>query len=277
MPTYAGQKPRQGWSGLLGFTQDAFRRVPGILQNAAMAGMETYQDVKPRVEQSRDAFMNRVSLLDPGVRDSITAAPFGIDPRTEAAYRRMRQSQVGYQPPRQMEQMQQAAADPTLQRAQRVVDDKSTMRRIWDEYLQQPGVEGGGVLHEIEGDPGGQTKWGVAQNYNKDVDVSSLTEDDAVALAYKKYWVPYGLSSIAREDPNKAAVLFDGYYNLGAGNMRSILAQSDGSTDSILRAMRAYRERHPRHGLPRYGGNSAYVNRQNILERYVRQPPRRRG
>jgi hypothetical protein len=279
MPTYAGQRPRQGWSGLLGFTQDTFRRVPGILQNAAMAGMETYQEAKPRVEQSRDAFLNRVSLLDPGVRDRLTAGGIGPDWRTDAAFQRMRQSQVGYQPPREMERVQQAAADPTLQRAQRVVDDKAVFRRIWDEYLQQPGVEGGGVVHQIEGDPGGVTNWGIAQNYNRDVDVTKLTEDDAVNLAYQRYWVPYGLSAIAREDPAKATVLLDGYYNIGSpgGNMKPILEASGGTTEGLLREMRRYRETHKRHGLRQYGGNEAYINRQNILERYVRQPPRRKG
>ena len=175
---------------------------------------------------------------------------------------------------RAMAEREEARSGPMMERlveADRRLRDRGTLEYIWSNYLQQPGVEGGGVVHETEGDPGGVTNWGVAQNYNRDVDVTRLTEKDAFDIAHQRYWTPYGLSSVAKEDPLKAVALLDGYYNIGSGNMEDILKASGGTTEGILREMRRYREAHPRHGLPRYGGNSAYVNRQRILEEFIRR------
>ena len=269
----------QSWRGLLGFGQEIGRRLPGILQNGAMGALEAYQEAKPRVEQARDAAMNRLNAwVDPSVMDGLRAGPLGPDPRTDAAFRRMRQTQVGFNPrPTEVALAEQAQADPTLRRAQSVVDDKAEYRRNW-EWLQ--GVEGGDVLHKLPDDSGGWTRWGIAENYNPDFPLRTATEDDAVEYTRRKYWVANGLNQIAKDDPVKAAVLFDGYYHLGAGNMRDILARTDGSTDSILAEMRRYREAHPNYGAQGKHG-TGYVNRQNALEGYVRrrrsEPPRRRG
>lgn len=48
--------------------------------------------------------------------------------------------------------------------------------------------EGGGKLHTVSGDPGGTTKWGIAQRYNPGVDVASLTEAQAQEIAKREYW-----------------------------------------------------------------------------------------
>ena len=39
--------------------------------------------------------------------------------------------------------------------------------------------EGRGKVHSVAGDPGGTTKWGIAQRYHPDMDVASLTEEKA--------------------------------------------------------------------------------------------------
>lgn len=51
--------------------------------------------------------------------------------------------------------------------------------------------EGRGQVHTVSGDPGGTTKWGIAQRYHPDVDVASLTEDKAREIYYREYWLKY--------------------------------------------------------------------------------------
>lgn len=48
--------------------------------------------------------------------------------------------------------------------------------------------EGGGRTHKVAGDPGGTTKWGIAQRYHPDIDVTELTEIQARDIARKEYW-----------------------------------------------------------------------------------------
>lgn len=45
-----------------------------------------------------------------------------------------------------------------------------------------------GGLNEHPNDPGGLTKWGIAQRYHPDLDVRSLTLDDARGIYYRDYW-----------------------------------------------------------------------------------------
>ncbi len=51
------------------------------------------------------------------------------------------------------------------------------------------GLEGGGKIHTIKGDPGGTTKWGFAQTYNPDIDVRDLTFDTAYTRFLHQYWL----------------------------------------------------------------------------------------
>lgn len=43
-------------------------------------------------------------------------------------------------------------------------------------------------MHRVAGDPGGTTKWGIAQAFHPNVDVSTLTEEQAIAIAKPIYW-----------------------------------------------------------------------------------------
>jgi hypothetical protein len=53
-------------------------------------------------------------------------------------------------------------------------------------------LEGGGQVHTVKGDPGGTTCWGFAQKFNKDIDVTKLTEESATVRALMNYWIPAG-------------------------------------------------------------------------------------
>lgn len=77
-----------------------------------------------------------------------------------------------------------------------------------------------GAPHHHPKDPGGFTKFGVAQNYNRDVDVPNLTLDDAVKLYRSKYWpeaakVPEGAKDLR-------ALYFEGYMNQGGNATKAL-------------------------------------------------------
>jgi len=48
--------------------------------------------------------------------------------------------------------------------------------------------EGGGVLHEVPGDAGGRTKWGVSQRAYPDLDIERLDRATARSLFEADYW-----------------------------------------------------------------------------------------
>lgn len=48
--------------------------------------------------------------------------------------------------------------------------------------------EGGDQLHEVPGDPGGLTRWGVAQRFHPDVDVRHMTEEQARNFYHENFW-----------------------------------------------------------------------------------------
>lgn len=70
------------------------------------------------------------------------------------------------------------------------------------------GLEGG--YTDDPDDPGGPTKYGIAQNYNKEVDVKNLTLNEAKGIYYRKYWLPAGCNEA--EYPMDIC-LFDGAVN----------------------------------------------------------------
>ena len=51
-------------------------------------------------------------------------------------------------------------------------------------------LEGGGFYHNVAGDPGGETKWGVSKRHHPDVDIRNLTKEDARAIFEQEYWIP---------------------------------------------------------------------------------------
>lgn len=70
-------------------------------------------------------------------------------------------------------------------------------------------LEGGGHLVH---DSGGATRWGISHNANPDIDIESLTRDQAVRLYYDRYWRP----SRADELPEPLALsYFAAVVNIG--------------------------------------------------------------
>jgi lysozyme family protein len=53
------------------------------------------------------------------------------------------------------------------------------------------------------------TKYGINQKYHPDVDVRTLTPEQARAIRYNEYWVPLNADTLANKDPKIAMMAYD--------------------------------------------------------------------
>lgn len=77
----------------------------------------------------------------------------------------------------------------------------------------------------VPGDSGGETKFGIAQNYNKDVNVRTLTLVQAQQVYFKKYWAA---ASCDKVQSIVNFVLFDIAVNMGVGRAIKFLQEAAG-------------------------------------------------
>jgi lysozyme family protein len=79
--------------------------------------------------------------------------------------------------------------------------------------------EGGGHLHNVSGDTGGLTKWGISQQAYPDLDIANLSKKKAMQIAYDDYWVLMHCNKIASISGKTAATtaghVFDIGFNMG--------------------------------------------------------------
>ena len=90
-------------------------------------------------------------------------------------------------------------------------------------------AEGGDKLHEVPGDRGGLTKYGIAQRSHPDVRVASLTLDDAVKIYVDEYWSKIRGDDLLEHDPNVARAVFDAAVNIGVRSASKIAQRSCGA------------------------------------------------
>ena len=83
--------------------------------------------------------------------------------------------------------------------------------------------EGGDKITYDKTDRGGTTKYGISKRSNPDVDIENLTEDEAVLIYLKKYWVPSKASDMpeALQD-----MYFDMVVNFGQRRAVKILQEA---------------------------------------------------
>lgn len=75
----------------------------------------------------------------------------------------------------------------------------------------------------IQGDRGGETKFGIAKNANPDIDITNLTYGGAKAIYFLRYWIPGKCSEL----PPRISVLhFDGCANHGVSRAARILQEA---------------------------------------------------
>jgi len=78
--------------------------------------------------------------------------------------------------------------------------------------------EGGEVNHPE--DPGGHTKWGIAQAFNRQVNVATMELDQAKRIYREKYWQPVGGDELPWP---LALTVFDMAVNAGVGTALRLL------------------------------------------------------
>jgi lysozyme family protein len=99
--------------------------------------------------------------------------------------------------------------------------DKDTIAGLWSTKEQQRKV---GYCN-IVGDKGGETKFGVAQNYNKNINVKTLTLEGAKTVYRDAYWKPSRCSDITIPIH---LFYFDMVINMGLGRAAKILQEAVG-------------------------------------------------
>lgn len=100
------------------------------------------------------------------------------------------------------------------------------MNRFKEIYKETLKWEGGDKLHNVSGDSGGWTKFGISYNNNKKhfkslEDFKNMTFEKASEVAYDNYYKPLHLESVQEESK---AMLFDIAFNMGV-KRAIILAQ----------------------------------------------------
>lgn len=97
--------------------------------------------------------------------------------------------------------------------------------------------EGGGKYHNVKGDTGGATVWGIAYNKNKQhfdspEDHKNTTEEEAAAFAFVEYYLPLKPHLLAC---NVKLYAFDIAYNMGVGRAKIFMQTCAGvATDGII-------------------------------------------
>lgn len=105
-----------------------------------------------------------------------------------------------------------------------IIDYNYMVSKLWKTLML---VEGGSKLHNVSGDSGGWTRYGISYNNNKNYfnsldDFKNITEEEAQLIAFSKYYVTAGVQYASQDSKD---VLFDISFNMGV--LRAIkMAQS---------------------------------------------------
>lgn len=86
--------------------------------------------------------------------------------------------------------------------------------------------EGGDKITRDPHDPGGTTKYGIAQRFHPNVDVVNLTLQQAEEIYLKEYWLPLNCAAIEIISPVLAAKVFDIGVNLGVRRAAKLFQQA---------------------------------------------------
>ena len=116
-----------------------------------------------------------------------------------------------------------------------------TSDQAWN-YAVQLVLKAEGPMSNDAYDPGGLTKYGIAQASHPGIDVANLTEDQALHIYYNEYWLAHSCDKLPWP---VSLVVFDGEVNQGDyGAMalqRAVKVAQDGNIGpATLTAVSAY-------------------------------------
>ncbi len=98
-------------------------------------------------------------------------------------------------------------------------------------------LEGGGVVHTVEGDPGGTTKWGISQAANPDLNIAELTREQAMEVYDRRYWSPRRLGELRHQ--TMATEIFEFTINCDPANSaggKALMAAQEAANDILAAA-----------------------------------------
>lgn len=97
--------------------------------------------------------------------------------------------------------------------------------------------EGGGKLHNVEGDSGGWTIYGIAWNYNKEhfknfEEFKNISEEHASMFAFANYYLKLSPENLKS---NVKLLAFDIAYNMGVGKATQYIQECAGvNVDGVI-------------------------------------------
>jgi hypothetical protein len=106
----------------------------------------------------------------------------------------------------------------------------------------------GGKPHNVAGDSGGFTKYGISQVHNPGVDVQNLTLKGAISHYRTKYWPE--AEQLPSSAPDLQALYFEGFMNMGRGATQSLQRAVGADADGVIgpRSLRALDKALDEHG-----------------------------
>lgn len=124
-----------------------------------------------------------------------------------------------------------AKATPTVEKEFEYFKESIFNRTLIWEGVKNP--KAGGNLHNVAGDSGGWTLWGIAYNHNKGMfknfdDFKDTTYEEAAAIAYTKYYRAINAFILPLES---RLMYFDTAYNMGNARAIKIMQRCAGVPD----------------------------------------------
>lgn len=94
----------------------------------------------------------------------------------------------------------------------------------------------GGYVNDPD-DVGGETKWGISKKAHPELDIPSLTPEQAAEIYYREYWTPAGCNNY---EPPLSTLLFDTAVLFGVGRAREFLEKSKGNYMDMCQLRKNY-------------------------------------
>jgi lysozyme family protein len=131
----------------------------------------------------------------------------------------------------------------------------------------------GGYTNDAS-DPGGETKWGISKKAYPDIDIKSLTKEEAFLIYERDYWLKAGCDKMEKA---LAIAVFDSAVNCGVGRTRSWLVELEKEKErNPQRSARWMIQRRTQYYLDLVKRKPAlnkyikgWLNRVNDLSKYV--------
>jgi len=120
------------------------------------------------------------------------------------------------------------------------------------------------AFHNVKGDRGGPTKYGISQRAYPNLDIKNLTKEQAIEIAKRDYW---DKNKVDQLDPALREVYFDTAFNKGSGAAKLFLERSGGDPVKFLDERQKYANEIVKQDPSQKKFQKGWSNRVNDLKR----------